>query len=152
VREALSAVTRVALGVWAGAVLFFSAGAAPALFARLPREEAGRAVAAVFPVYYATGWIAAAVALAATALHAASRGGWTRQARWRAALVAVALAASLYGGVVLLPRVRAARAAGDDAGTRRGHAAAVALNVVTLAAVLGALALATDEPPAKPRP
>jgi hypothetical protein len=144
----LGVAARLALGVWAGALVFFSLAAAPAIFARLPREEAGRAVAAIFPAYYLTGWIAGGVA--AAAILAGERP--SRRRRWRVTLLGLALAASLYGGLVLLPQVRAARAAGDEAGRRRAHAVAVALNVVTTAAVLGALALSPDGPPEKPRP
>lgn len=135
----------LSLAVWIGSLAFFSFFAAPALFRALPREEAGRAVAAVFPAYYAVGWAAGAVALAATLAGAAAAGRFPSAARWRAGLLALMLALSLYAGLVVLPEVRAARAAGDEAGRARGHRVSVLLNLAVIACGVGVVALSARD-------
>jgi hypothetical protein len=156
----VTAVLRVAqiagLGLWMGAVVFFSFVTAPALFAALPREMAGRATAAIFPRYYALGWMCGGVALAAAIAEAASRGwSWRRVAT--ALLLTAMLGMSFYAGRVILPRAGAERAVMDDparepereaAASRfaRLHGASVALNGAVLLLGAGALVLASLAP------
>ena len=45
----------LALGLWIGSIVFFSLVTAPGLFGALPRDQAGQAVSAIFPRYYAFG-------------------------------------------------------------------------------------------------
>jgi hypothetical protein len=53
--------SRLALTFWLGEMLFFIAIFAPRVFKILPRVDAGRLQAAIFPPYYTAGLIAAAV-------------------------------------------------------------------------------------------
>ena len=46
------AVYLIALGVWLGAMAFFSFGIAPIIFKVLDRESAAKFVRALFPKYY----------------------------------------------------------------------------------------------------
>jgi hypothetical protein len=55
------------------------------------------------------------------------------------------LLVSLYAGLVVLPQVRAARAAGDASARDRGHRLAVVLNVFVLGTGVVALALALKD-------
>lgn len=132
----------LALAVWVGTLTFFSFAAAPAIFSTLPAAEAGHAVAALFPAYYATGWLAGGAALAAALGLGWLRGKLAPSLAWRAGLLAGMLAVSLYAGLVVLPQVRAARAAGDEEAWRRGHRLSVLLNLAVVAGGLAAVAFA----------
>jgi hypothetical protein len=142
---ALRVLYLLSLTVWIGSLVFFSLFVAPALFRTLPREEAGRAVAAIFPAYYAVGWGAGGLALAATLAGAAAAGLWTSAVRWRAGLLALMLAISLYAGLVVRHQVRAAKAAGDEAGLARSHKISVLLNLAVIAGGLGVVALSARD-------
>ena len=135
----------LSLAVWIGSLVFFSFFVAPALFRTLPREEAGRVVATIFPIYYAVGWGAGGLALAATLAGAAASGLWTSAVRWRAGLLALMLAISLYAGLVVRQQVRAAKAAGDEAGLARTHRVSVLLNLAVIAGGLGVVALSARD-------
>jgi uncharacterized membrane protein len=96
--------------VWLGVMAFFAAVVAPAAFASLDREAAGRFVSAVFPRYYAVG--AALGGLALLALAARGMMGPRRPTEWLPlALVAVMLASTLYAWLVVLPAAHTAREA-----------------------------------------
>jgi len=56
---------------WLAVMVFFAGIVAPAAFASLDREAAGRFVSAVFPRYYLGGTVLGAVALAALVARAA---------------------------------------------------------------------------------
>ncbi|GMR04696.1 MAG: DUF4149 domain-containing protein [Thermodesulfobacteriota bacterium] len=51
--------------VWLGALVFFSFFAAPSIFKVLPREEAGTVVGAIFPKYWAIGYVSSSLAIIA---------------------------------------------------------------------------------------
>ncbi|MBI2369474.1 MAG: DUF4149 domain-containing protein [Deltaproteobacteria bacterium] len=94
----------LAVGVWVGSICFFSFVAAPTAFRVLPREEAGKAVGAMFPKYYGLGVICGVVALA-TGVFAVGLGEWVgRAALLRLILLGLMLAGTLYAGYVLLPK------------------------------------------------
>jgi uncharacterized membrane protein len=96
--------------VWLGVMAFFAAVVAPAAFASLDREAAGRFVSAVFPRYYAVG--AALGGLALVAVVARTVMAPRRPAEWLPlALVAVMLASTLYAWLVVLPAAHTAREA-----------------------------------------
>ncbi len=104
----------LALIVWVGAVVFFSFVVAPALFRTFPTPDAGRAVGAVFPIYYRVGYVGSAVLLLGSVVFlgsAASRLWWGVNTL----LTAVMLAATLYGGIVVQPRATALRPQIHDA-------------------------------------
>lgn len=93
----------IALIVWLGEIVFFSFVVAPAMFRTFPTADAGRAVGAVFPLYYRLGYVCGG-ALVLTSLFllggSIARGWWSVNAL----LAAIMLAATLYAGVVVQPR------------------------------------------------
>ena len=98
----------MALIVWLGELVFFSFVVAPKLFGAFPVEEAGRAVGAIFPIYYRVGYGCGVVLLGGSLLFLRSvdlRTWWGVNA----AVVAVMLAATLYAGLRILPRATALR-------------------------------------------
>jgi uncharacterized membrane protein len=108
----MSAAVRVvfllALIVWLGEVLFLSFVVAPVLFRTFPVPEAGRAVGAIFPIYYQVGAVCGvALLLTALLLRSAAAGGvsWTVIT----VVVALMLAATLYAGLVIQPRAQELR-------------------------------------------
>jgi hypothetical protein len=124
----------LALGVWLGAMVFFSFVAAPTVFSVLPEADAGTVVNAVFPKYYVFGAVLGIVALAAGAGRGAVTGFATPLlALLGATLVGVVLFA--YSRWVLVPRMEAA---GDDA-FERYHRQSVILNGLAMLAVVAAL-------------
>jgi len=98
----------LAVSFWLGAMAFLAFVVAPAAFATLEREAAGRLVGAIFPRYYQAGAVLALVALAGCLGRGLLRG-------WRAldwlplGLVALMLALTLYAWLVVLPAAHAAR-------------------------------------------
>lgn len=129
----------LALIVWVGEVVFFSFGVAPAIFRTLPTADAGRAVGAVFPIYYRLGYVCGGVLLLTSLFllaGAASRLWWGVTA----GLAAVMLAATLYAGLVVQPRATELRPQLHDAAAPptakeefdRLHRLAVQLNGVVL--------------------
>ena len=98
---------------WLGAIIFFSAFVAPVVFGQLPVAEAGKVVSVIFPRYYVLGYVAGIVAVALAVYFAIARGarGWWSGA---ALLLAVALALTLYAGLVIRPRVDALRSVSEE--------------------------------------
>jgi uncharacterized membrane protein len=98
----------VAVSLWLGAMLFFAFFVAPAAFATLEREAAGRFVAAIFPRYYQTGAVLGILAVAGCLGRGLLRGwqGWD----WLSlGLVTLMLALTLYAWLIVLPAAHAAR-------------------------------------------
>ena len=111
--------------VWLGIMAFFAGVVAPAAFAALDREAAGRFVSAVFPRYYGLG--AALGAVAAIGLGARVAMGPRRSWDWLPLLlVAVMLAATLYAWLSVLPAAHAAREAMRSGAAVPGSTEAVA--------------------------
>jgi uncharacterized membrane protein len=108
----------VTVSVWLGAMGFFAFVVAPAAFATLEREAAGRFVSAIFPRYYAVSAGLGVIVLAASGARAASM-GWRGRDWLPLALAAAMLVLTLYAWVVVLPAAHAAREA-----ARRADAAA----------------------------
>lgn len=146
----------LALGVWIGAMTFFSFVVAPVAFGTLGREEAGRLVTAIFPIYYTVGGVAGGLALLVTLGLARAVGRARLLLLGTAALLVLAVALTVYAGGVLLPQVHQAKAEIQAAPTAaqaslqfsRLHTLAVALNVTVLLAVLTALVLSVLALPA----
>ena len=113
-----------------GGMAFFSFVYAPLVFIKLPAEEAGRFIRAIFPVYY---WVMAGLA------GAAALSAWGRP---DAAVLGGVAALFILARFVLMPRMdaaREARAAGDEAGRARFarlHRLSVAVNTIQMLAVL----------------
>jgi hypothetical protein len=103
----------LAIGCWLGGIVFFSFFTAPAVFGQLPITEAGKVVHAIFPRYYALGYVASTIALALAIYFTA-----VREARlwWGMSAVALALALGLtfYAGAVIRPRVDAVRGVSEE--------------------------------------
>lgn len=136
----------LAIGTWVGTIIFFSFFAAPALFAGLDRELAGRAVTLIFPRYYWLGSACGAVALAAGVWLGMRRGAWPAGLVIQLLLLAVMLGGNLYAGLNLQGRVHEAKVrveaaqqeaerAAHEASFRRLHRLSVQLNASVL--VLG---------------
>jgi hypothetical protein len=132
---------------WLGIMALFALAVAPAAFAVLPREEAGRVVGAIFPRYYGLGVALGTAGLAALLTGALGRS--PRAADWAAAgLVALMLAVTLYAWLAVLPAAHAAREAMRQLGPTaaealafgRLHRLSTALNGVAMLA--GAVAVA----------
>lgn len=122
-----------ALAVWIGGMAAFAFLFAPTLVATLPREDAGRVVAAFLPRFRTAVALCIVVLLAASGAKYAlweSLSPWLLM-RWAALAVMTGLAA--YDFTVLAPRLAAARAQGDGATFARLHATAS----LTMSATLG---------------
>jgi len=129
----------MALIVWIGEVIFFSFVVAPGVFRTFEPPEAGRAVAAIFPMYYRIGYGCGIVLLVGSIIFLASvqaRSWWAVSALLSAAM----LAATLYAGVVLQPRASALRTQIHEPSPRPGvkeefdrvHRLSVNLNAAVL--------------------
>lgn len=137
----------LALIVWVGEVVFFSFVVAPGVFRTFPPPavEAGRVLNEVFPTYYKIGYACGFVLLVTSLMLLG-----TAQARlWSGVgtvLVAGMLTATLYAGVVILPRATQLRPQIHDPGAPAGakeefdrlHRLAVTLNGAVL---LGGIAV-----------
>jgi Domain of unknown function (DUF4149) len=97
---------------WLGGMIFFII-TTPVIFGTLPLPEAGKVLAALFPRYYMLGYIAGTIgfllALYFTIMHA-PRLWWGTAS----AAVLIALALTLYAGVVIRPRVDAIRTVNEE--------------------------------------
>lgn len=132
--DALHALATLALALGAGASAFWTFVATPALFVALGREEAGRAVAPVFPRYFETQAATAVVALLALAgLNALG----VPESPWVGALAATAGLGAIASRFWVLPRVRAASRGTPAFG--RAHALSALVNLATMAALVAAL-------------
>lgn len=110
VRGAMRNLAEIAVSLWLGAMGFFAFVVAPAAFASLDREVAGRFVGVVFPRYYLVGVVLGLVALAGLAGRRLTRGN--RPWEWLPLLlVLLMLALTSYAWAVVLPAAHAAREA-----------------------------------------
>lgn len=131
-------VSAAAVLVWLGIMAFFAGVVAPAAFATLEREAAGRFVSAVFPRYYALGAGLGGLALAGLGVRA--RLGGARPREWLPLLMLlVMLAATLYAWLVVLPAAHAAREALRQAGAVMGTASPEAVTFARLHRLSGIL-------------
>jgi len=140
----------VAVSLWLGAMGFFAFVVAPAAFATLEREAAGRFVSAIFPRYYAVSAGLGVIALAACGARAAAM-GWRGRDWLPLALAASMLLLTLYTWVVVLPAAHAAREAArredvavsvEAARFARLHRASGLLNGLVM--IAGAMLLVTE--------
>lgn len=96
--------------LWLGIMAFFAFLVAPAAFATLEREAAGRLVSVLFPRYYAVGAGLGGVALAGIAARWL-RAGWPTGEWVSLGLALLMLALTLYAWLVVLPAAHSAREA-----------------------------------------
>lgn len=131
----LETLALVAIAGVFGSILFFSAVVTPVAFVKLPAEQAGAYIRAIFPWYYL--WLIALAALAAFAF------AWHHPVEAGLAALIVALAAVARLGLMpRLDRLRDPAKAGDDTAARRFrrlHRISVVLNLVALAAASATL-------------
>jgi len=113
-RGDMRSLASVAVSLWLGAMAFFAFVVAPAAFATLEREAAGRLVAAIFARYYLAGIVLGFLALAGCVGSGMLR-GWRGLDWLPLALVVLMLALTLYAWAVVLPAAHAAREAGAGA-------------------------------------
>ncbi len=103
----------LALACWLGGIIFFSFFTAPMIFTRLPIVEAGKVISAIFPRYYALGYIAGIISLALAIYFTSMRHSriW-----WAGATlaIAIALAITLYAGMIVRPRVDSIRTVAEE--------------------------------------
>lgn len=135
----LSFVVDVSLGVWLGAMGFFSFVAAPRVFAVLD-DKAGAVVTDIFPRYYLVGVGLGLVAVAG-GLFSGILSGFDGALQAMLSLGILAVAVTAYARWLLLPRMDAA----GDGAFERYHRRSVALNGVAMLAV-GLALVATHLP------
>jgi len=103
----------LSLVCWIGAIVFFSFFTAPVIFTRLPVAEAGKVVGAIFPLYYALGYVAGTLSIALASYFASVRSART----WwvgSAVLLGISLALTLYAGMVVRPKVQLVRSVVEE--------------------------------------
>ncbi|GAA0200745.1 DUF4149 domain-containing protein [Haladaptatus pallidirubidus] len=129
-------VLNATLGMWFGAMVFFSFIGAPTTFDVLD-GGAGQVVNAIFPKYYEFGEILGFTAVSAAIIAGSEEMLESISAFLVAPLVLVALAATIYANARLIPKMEEA----GDEGFAKYHKQSVILNGVTMLAVAGALVL-----------
>jgi len=97
----------VSLVVWIGTLVFFSFFAAPSIFKVLPRETAGDVVGAIFPKYWAIGYIASIAALGSLIFISYAEKGLPAA---RIAVLAAMTAVTFYSGLAVGSKARAVKA------------------------------------------
>ncbi len=123
----MRSVAGIAVALWLGIMGFFAFVVAPAAFATLDREAAGRLVGAVFPRYYLAGAVLGALALAVLVGQRLRDTG--RPWDWLGvALVLAMLALTLYAWLMVLPAAQAAREAMRHAPTGAAQVEAVSFS------------------------
>ena len=106
---ALRFIYLLSIALWIGGMAFFSFLAAPSIFHILPREDAGKVVADIFPKYYWQGIICGAIALA-TSVVLGMRERWNILLIARTITIVVMLVGVLYSVAILQPKIQAVKA------------------------------------------
>lgn len=137
-----STLFRFVLALWVGGVAAVTFVVTPPIFDSFPRDEAGRVVGVVFPVYFP--YVTALVAAALVLYLLARRGPWGTPHRVAVGLLVTALLAAGANQFWVHPRARAVKAeihsfenlAPDHPLRRRFgrlHGVSMALNLLVLA-------------------
>ncbi len=136
------------LAAWVGMSAFFSFVLAPAAFRVLQRDQAGKLVGEIFPIYYHVGLVLGLTALACWWVEH-SRVPHMPHAGTRLALLVTMNVLLLISAYILLPfihdlKAQLAVAESPQLKTRFGfaHGISVALNLATLLAALATFLLA----------
>jgi len=136
----MRSVPLLAVSLWLGAMGFFALVVAPAAFATLDRDAAGRLVSVVFPRYYQVGVVLGVLALAGCVARVRMAGG--RAADWISlALVLLMVALTLYAWAVVLPAAHAAREAMRPSGADTAAVAARFARLHRLSGLLNAVVM-----------
>ena len=136
----------VAAAIWVGAIVFQSFFVAPVLFRQVAGADASRVLRALFPRFYYLG-LGCGAAMLAGLIAAGLAGRADGSAGWLLPATLAMLLAEIVS-LWLVPRINAARDAGEAGAARFRtlHALSVALTLVVLLlglAILVALALGT---------
>lgn len=132
----------LSLVVWMGSIIFFSFFAAPAIFRVLERQQAGEVVGAIFPKYYAVGYVCSVLAAATLIMNP------PEVATPPLIFLAVMAACTFYAGLVINPQARILKQQMKDQPENREaiepqfrslHGWSVRLNVTVLIFGLGLL-------------
>lgn len=115
------------IGLLLGMMLFFGLVLAPTVFAKLPAETAGCLIRSLFPHYYAIGFGLAIV------------GGLLVAPRPAAGLLFLTAIAFVLARQMLMPKINAARDAGETARFERLHRLSVIVNGVQIVALMAAV-------------
>lgn len=99
----------LSIALWIGGMAFFSFLAAPSIFHVLPREDAGKVVADIFPKYYWQGIFCGAIALL-TSVVLGMRERWNLLLILRTIIIGVMLIGVLYAVGILQPKIQAVKA------------------------------------------
>ncbi|MDZ7688527.1 MAG: DUF4149 domain-containing protein [Halobacteriales archaeon] len=127
-----------AVGVWLGAIVFFSFIVAPRAFAVLEGEKAGELVNAVFPRYYSIGATLGVVAFVAGVVRGVLDGFGLYLGLYFGT-VGISVFVALVSRFYLTPRIIRSDESGEDDAFGRYHDASVKLNSVMLVSVVAAL-------------
>lgn len=127
VSVAITVIVVSALGMWLGAMVFFSFIVTPRVFDVLEAEEAGGVVRAVFPPYYVFGVGLGVIAFVAGLTHGI-RGGFGFRLGVFFFFVGIGVALAGYTRWLAIPRMEA----GDEAAFDRYHRQSVLLNGLTI--------------------
>ncbi len=115
------------IGLLLGMMLFFGFVLAPTVFTKLPAEAAGRLIRSLFPHYYAIGFGLAVIA------------GLLVVPRPAAGLLFLTAIAFVLARQMLMPKINAARDAGETSRFDRLHRLSVIVNGVQLVALMAAV-------------
>ena len=94
----------LSLILWMGSIIFFSFFAAPSIFRLLDRKQAGEVVGAIFPKYYAIGYVCSVLATVTLMLRP------PEVATPPLLFLAVMAACTFYAGVIINPQARELKA------------------------------------------
>lgn len=98
----------LALVIWIGSIVFFSFIGAPSVFQTLDRKTAGDVVGAIFPKYYALGYVLSLVSLT-TLGYLGYKAGFSQPVKTGLVILAVMAGISFYSGLVTAPKVNAVK-------------------------------------------
>lgn len=127
-----------AVGVWLGAIVFFSLIVAPRAFSVLEEDAAGDLVNAVFPVYYSFGVALGVVGVGAGVARGVVKGFGLYLGLY-VATVGLSVSVAALSRVYLIPRIESAEESDDEDTFEKYHDLSVKLNSVMLVSVAAAL-------------
>ncbi|MBI1909211.1 MAG: DUF4149 domain-containing protein [Deltaproteobacteria bacterium] len=137
----------LSLALWIGTILFFSAAVAPTLFKKMGKEEGGKVVSLLFPVYFRIGILCGLTAVLTLLLAPPKDSPFPIG---RVLLLVIMTTITVYNTINVYPKARSLK---EELGStseetlkpslleefHRAHQYSVALNVVVL--VLGLIVL-----------
>lgn len=110
-RTLLGILELLGLGIWVGAILFFSAVAAPTAFRSLDSENAGIYIRAVFPRYYLFGLVVGGFTIGIGIVFRFLSANWGGLSLLTLGLVGVMWVTTAYAHFALRPQIEVLREA-----------------------------------------